>query len=103
MNEIVTVTGLSNQEFLETYPHPGRIGLSGGVTLIDRAIARAERHVDETGRWSHWSHSFLFQGRRHDGHHWVIESDLQVNRKHIRLGVQENRIAKFFDEGLYTV
>ena len=94
---------MSNREFLETYAHPGRVGLSGGVTLIDKAIARAERHIDAAGKWSLWSHAFLFQGRRHDGHHWVIESDLQVNRKHIRLGVQENRIAKYFDEHLYTI
>ena len=102
MNEIITVTGMSNREFLETYAHPGRVGLSGGITLIDKAIARAERHIDAERKWSLWSHAFLFQGRRHDGHHWVIESDLQVNRKHIRLGVQENRIAKYFDEELYT-
>ncbi|HXT39717.1 MAG TPA: hypothetical protein VN887_06810 [Candidatus Angelobacter sp.] len=103
MNEIITVTGLSNREFLETYSHPGRIGLSGGTTLVDKAIARAERHVDGAGQWSLWSHSFLFQGRRPDGHHWVIESDLQINRKHIRLGVQENRISKYFDERLYAM
>ena len=102
MNETVTVTGMSNREFLEAYAQPGRIGLSGGVTLIDKAIARAERHIDDAGRWSLWSHAFLFQGHRPDGHHWVIESDLQINRKHIRLGVQENRISKYFDETLYT-
>src|SRR6266542_5036166 len=102
MNQTVIVTGMSNREFLEAYAHPGRVGLSGGITLIDKAIARAERHIDDAGRWSLWSHSFLFQGRRPDGHHWVIESDLQINRKHIRLGVQENRISKYFDEDLYT-
>ena len=102
MNRIITVTGLSNPEFLEAHAQPGRVGLSGGVTLIDKAIARAERHLDDEGRWSLWSHSFLFQGRRPDGHHWVIESDLQIHRKHIQLGVQENRIAKYFDEELYT-
>ncbi|MDB6065330.1 MAG: hypothetical protein JWR26_1538 [Pedosphaera sp.] len=102
LNRTVVVEGLSNQEFLERYAQPGRVGLSGGVTLIDKAIARAERHIDEAGLWGSWSHAFLFQGSRHDGHHWVIESDLQVNRKHVRLGVQENRISKYFDEGLYT-
>ncbi|PYK58886.1 MAG: hypothetical protein DME21_14710 [Verrucomicrobia bacterium] len=102
MTEVVTITGVSNQEFLETHARPGRVGLSGGITLIDKAIARAERHLDDEGRWSLWSHSFLFQGRRPDGHHWVIESDLQINRRHIRLGVQENRISKYFNEGLYT-
>lgn len=102
MNPVVIVTGMSNREFLETYAHAGRVGLSGGATLIDHAIARAERHIDEDRRWSLWSHAFLFQGRRIDGQHWVIESDLQVHRRHIQLGVQENRIAKYFDEDLYT-
>jgi len=100
--QTVVVTGLSNREFLELHAQPGRIGLSGGVTLIDKAICRAERHLDERAHWGAWSHAFLFEGLRPDGHHWVIESDLQVHRKHIQLGVQENRIAKYFDEALYT-
>src|SRR5439155_11765621 len=87
---------------LESYAWPGRIGLAGGSTPIDKAIARAQRHLDANKVWSHWSHAFVFQGQRADGHHWVIESDLQINRRHIRLGVQENRISKFFDDGLYT-
>lgn len=102
LNQTVVVTGMSNQEFLAKYARAGRVGLSGGITLIDKAIARAERHLDESGRWGSWSHAFLFQGARHDGHHWVIESDLQINRKHIRLGVQENRVSKYFNEDLYT-
>jgi hypothetical protein len=32
----------------------------------------------------------------------VIESDLQIHRKHIQLGVQENRVAKYYDEKFYT-
>jgi hypothetical protein len=102
MNEIIPVTGLSNQEFLEKYARPGCIGLSGGVSLIDRVIRRAERHVGTEKEWSQWSHALLFQGRRLDGHHWVIESDLQVIRKHISLGVQENRVTKYHDETLYS-
>ena len=101
-DQTVVVTGLSNREFLELYARPGRIGLSGGITFIDMAICRAERHLDERERWGSWSHAFLFQGLRLDGHHWVIESDLQIHRKHIQLGVQENRISKYFDEALYT-
>lgn len=101
-NDTVVVTGLSNQEFLERYARSGRVGLSSGITLIDMAIARAERHLDEYKKWGAWSHAFLFQGARHDGHHWVVESDLQINRRHIRLGVQENRISKYYDEKLYT-
>jgi|SRR5208282_1256560 len=100
--QTVVVTGLSNREFLELHARSGRIGLSGGVTFVDKAICRAERHLDERAQWGSWSHAFLFQGQRPDGHHWVIESDLQVHRKHIQLGVQENRISKYFDEGLHT-
>jgi hypothetical protein len=101
-NETVVLTGLSNHEFLARYARVGRIGLSGGVTLVDKAICRAERHVHGKKKWGAWSHAFLFQGERHDGHHWIIESDLQFRRKHISLGVQENRVSKYFDEKLYT-
>ncbi|HUL50960.1 MAG TPA: hypothetical protein VLU94_00100 [Candidatus Nitrosotalea sp.] len=102
MNEVVTLSGISNQVFLETYAKPGRIGLSGGFTLIDKAISHAERRISASGQHSLWSHAFVFQGLRHDDRHWVIESDLQVHRRHIQLGVQENRIDKYFDESLYT-
>src|SRR3954468_8278349 len=98
----IFLTDLTNEQFLEQYARPGRIGLSGGLTLVDKAICRAERHLDGEEKWGAWSHAFLFQGRRHDGHHWVIESDLQIHRKHIQLGVQENRVSKYFDERLYT-
>ncbi len=100
--QIIRVTGLSNQEFLERHAAAGRIGLSGGITFIDKAILRAQRHLDAAENWGSWSHAFVFQGRRVDGHHWLIESDLQVHRRHIQLGVQENRVAKYFDEKLYT-
>jgi len=101
-NEIIRLTNLSNEEFLKLHARPGRIGLSGGLTFIDQAICRAERHLDEKARWGLWSHAFIFQGTRPDGHHWVIESDLQVHHKHIQLGVQENRVSKYYDEKLYT-
>ena len=101
-DQTVMVTDLSNREFLERYARAGRIGLSGGETLIDKAICRAQRHLDVSREWGAWSHAFLFQGQRVDGYHWVIESDLQIHRKHIQRGVQENRISKYFDEGLYT-
>ncbi len=101
-NQTVFITGLSNREFLERYAGLGRVGLSGGVTPIDLAISRAERHLDGEKRWGIWTHAFLFEGARADGHHWVIESDLELHRKHIRLGAQENRISKYHDEKLYT-
>jgi len=96
-----TVEGLTNREFLEQYAHPGRIGIVGGSELANRLIGRAQRHLIEGREWSVWSHAFLLQGRRADGHHWLIESDLDIKRKHIRLGVQENRIEKYFDDGKY--
>jgi hypothetical protein len=99
---VILEDNLSNEEFLKKHARAGRIGLAGGITLIDKAIVRAERHVDADKQWSHWSHAFLFQGQRVDGHQWVIESDLQINRKHIALGVQENRVSKYHDQGLYT-
>jgi hypothetical protein len=101
-NQLVRVTGLSNQEFLERYAQPGRVGLSGGVTLIDKTICRAERHIAPDEQWGAWSHAFLFEGSRADGYQWVIESDLQFHRKHIQLGVQENRVTKYHDGTLYT-
>ncbi len=102
-NGVVRVNGMSNREFLERYARAGCIGLSGGVSLIDRAICRAERHLDDERKWGAWSHAFVFQGKRADGYHWVIESDLQVHSKHVQLGVQENRISKYFDEEMYTM
>jgi hypothetical protein len=101
-NQTHIVTGLSNREFLERYACAGRVGLSGGDTLVDQAICRAERHLDDQERWGAWSHAFFFEGARADAQHWVIESDLQFHRKHIQLGVQENRVAKYHDEKLYT-
>ena len=100
-NQIIEVTGLSNREFLERYARVGRVGLSGGDTLVDKVICRSQRHLDEEDRWGAWSHVFFFEGERADGHQWVIESDLQFHRKHIQLGVQENRVAKYFDEKMY--
>ncbi|HLX71721.1 MAG TPA: hypothetical protein VKV04_19075 [Verrucomicrobiae bacterium] len=101
-SQIVRLSNLSNEEFLTRYARAGRIGLSGGLTLIDKAICRAERHLNEEEKWGIWSHAFVFQGVRADGHHWVLESDVQVQHKHIHLGVQENRITKYHDESLYT-
>jgi hypothetical protein len=100
--ETVILSDLSNREFLDRYARPGRIGLSSGATLVDQAICRAQRHLDVAGKWGAWSHAFLFQGRRVDGQHWVIESDLQIHRKHIQLGVQENRVSKYYDGELYS-
>jgi hypothetical protein len=98
MSEPIVVCNLSNRDFLESHAQSGRVGLVGGTTLIEKVIRKAERHIDENERRSLWSHAMLFEGKRADGHHWVIESDLQIHRKHIQLGVQENRISKYYDE-----
>jgi hypothetical protein len=101
-NSTIVVTGLSNQEFLQRYAKAGCIGLCNGATLVDKTICRAQRHLNTDEQWGEWSHAFLFEGQRVDGHHWVVESDVQVHRKHIQFGVQENRISKYFDERLFT-
>jgi hypothetical protein len=102
MPDTIVVQDLTNEEFFERHAHAGRIGLVGGTSLIDRLINRGQRHQIDGQTWSTWSHVFLFQGRRADGHHWVIESDLAIQRKHIRLGVQENRASKYFDAEKYS-
>jgi hypothetical protein len=72
------------------------------VTWVDKAICRAQWHLDADHRWGVWAHAFIFQGRRADGQHWVLESDLQIHHKHIQLGVQENRVTKYHDETLFA-
>ena len=100
---IITVpSSTTNRAFLEEFAQPGRIGLCGGDSLIDRGIARAERHATPDGQWSRWTHAFVFGERRSDGHLWIIESDLQVLRGHLQFGVQENRTTKYHDEQLYS-
>ncbi|HEX7653353.1 MAG TPA: hypothetical protein VF607_07600 [Verrucomicrobiae bacterium] len=99
--QTITVTGLSNREFIERYAAPGRLGLCGGTTKVDLAIRVAQRHLTHNKNFSHWSHAFLFAGRRIDGQHWVMESDLQILTKNVQLGVQENRADKYFDEKMY--
>ena len=101
LNKTVMVSGITNQEFLERYAQAGRIGLCQGATLIDKVICKAQRRLDRDGTSGSWSHVFLFQGERADGHHWVIESDLQIHRKHFQFGVQENRISKYFNQDLF--
>lgn len=99
--QILCVDIITNSEFFEQHAAPGRIGLVCGSSLVDHAITRAQRspHTEVAARG--WSHAFLLQGRRLDGMHWVIESDLEIHRRHLRLGVQENRLTKFCGDGDY--
>ena len=98
MNKLHAVAEMSNRDFLATYAGAGRVGLACGSFGIDKLIRRAQRHVNADKQWSLWSHALVFQGERADGHHWVIESDLDIHHKHIRLGAQENRVSKYYDE-----
>ena len=87
----------SNAEFLLAHAAPARIVLAGGNHPIDRSIRRAQRLLTKQDD-SAWSHAFLFGTRRSDDHWWVLESDIDVRTRQIRLGAQENRLDKFFDE-----
>lgn len=100
-NQTIIVSGMSNREFLEIHARPGRVGLCGGVTRVDLAIRHAQRRLHAERRWSNWSHAFLFQGKRIDGQHWVVESDIQILKKNIQLGAQENRAEKYHDEKMF--
>lgn len=87
----------SNEGFLLAHAAPARIGLAGGSHPVDRTIRRVQRPLTADGSDSAWSHAFLFGERRSDGHWWVLESDLDARHRQIRLGAQENRLAKYFD------
>ena len=95
---VVAVEGLTNAQFLEQYAGPGRVGLCGGTDLVNKAIRKLQFAVTADGHRSPWSHAFICSGRRVDGRHWVLESDLDVRHKQIRLGVQENRIDRYHAE-----
>lgn len=94
----VEVEGLTNAEFFDRYAAPGRVCLVGGESLVEKAIRRAQRRQLADRSWSHWGHVFLCEGRRVDGQHWVIESDLDPHRERTQLGVQENPIQKYHDQ-----
>lgn len=88
----------SNRQLFETHARAGCVGLVGGADWLNRAIRRMQHGGLSPERRSDWSHAFLLSGVRADGQHWVLESDLEMHRKQIRLGVQENRASKYFDE-----
>jgi hypothetical protein len=96
--KIINLSDLSNEEFISRYAAPGMVGLVGGSASIDRAIRKAQGMVFGKKENSLWSHAFLFGEKRIDGHHWLLESDIEVHRKQVRWGVQENRANKYFDK-----
>ena len=87
---------LRNQELFTSYAKPGVVGLAGGAHFIDRTIRKVQRHWRSDAPSSLYSHAFICSGVRADGQHWLLESDLELRHKQIRLGVQENRAAKYF-------
>lgn len=93
--DVVIVENLSNLEFFDRFAERGRVGLVGGPDLIERAIRRAQRRQRADRSWSDYGHVFLLQGRRVDGWHWVIESDIDLHRERAQIGVQENRVDKY--------
>lgn len=96
-----SVSTISAMPISSRYAAPGRIGLCGGSDAVTMAIRRAQGFVTEDGHRSPWSHAFLFTGERADGHHWVIESDLDLRSRHLRLGAQENRLDRYFDDAAF--
>ncbi len=95
--EILNIKGLTNKQFVEKYAKPGCIGLVGADNVIDNSIKKAQKFITADGKFSLWSHAFMFSGIRQDGQWWIIESDLEFYKKQTRLGVQENRAEKYFD------
>ena len=95
------IQDLRNQELFAAHAKPGVVGLAGGAHFIDRTIRKVQRHWRADTPRSLYSHAFICSGVRADGQHWLIESDLEIHHKQIRLGVQENRAAKYFSAADY--
>lgn len=89
--------GRGNEAFLLKHAAPGRIGLCTGDEWISKLIRKAQAPLTTDGHRSLWSHAFLFGEQRSDGHWWVIESDLDLRTRQMRLGVQENRLSRYYD------
>ena len=87
----------SNEAFLQRHAAPGRIGLCAGGDWISKVIRKSQAPLTDDGHRSLWSHAFLFSEQRSDGQWWVIESDLDLRYKQMRLGVQENRLSRYYD------
>ena len=95
MSHAASQTRSSNAELFALHARPGMVGLAGGSAWVDRTIRRVQTPWRRAN--SCWSHAFICSGTRIDGAHWVLESALEIRHKQIRLGVSENRAAKYFD------
>jgi len=87
----------TNAAFLLKHAAPGRIGLVCGSDATSKLIRKAQAPLTADRHRSQWSHAFVFSEQRIDGHWWVVESDLDFRYRQIRVGVQENRIERYFD------
>lgn len=92
---------MTNEQFFEKYATQAAIGLVGGSHFIDKTIKKAQKKITKTKQASFFSHVFLIGEKRIDGKQWIIESDLEFHTKQVKLGVQENRIDKYFDEKMF--
>lgn len=92
---------MTNKDFFTNYAKPATIGLVGGTALIDKSIRKAQKFITPNNIESYWSHAFIVNGIRQDNEIWIIESDLEFHTKQINLGVQENRISKYYNEAEY--
>ncbi len=92
---------MTNEEFFSKYADEAMVGLVGGTHFIDESIKKAQSKITKNKVMSAMSHAFIIGEKRIDGKRWVIESDLQFNKTQILVGVQENRIDKYFDEKLF--
>ncbi len=92
---------MSNEEFFNTWSRPGSVCLVGGTHFIDRSIKKAQKKLTLDKKDSLFSHAFIISEKRVDEKWWLIESDLEIHTKQVKLGVQENRIDKYFDEKMF--
>jgi len=92
---------VTNEDFFNRFASPASIGLVGGTAFIDKTIIKAQKKITPDKKPALFSHAFLIGEKRMDDKWWVIESDLEFHRKQIKLGVQENRLDKYFDENLF--
>jgi hypothetical protein len=88
----------NNESFFKAHAKPGSVGLVGGSDALNKLIRRAQRRQTKEKISSLYSHAFLCGPLREDGHHWVVESDLDIHRERAQLGVQENRLEKYFSD-----
>jgi hypothetical protein len=100
-SSIAEVASPSNVAFFDQYAKAGMVGLVGGARGVDATIRKAQRKLVPDGSWSDFSHAFVVVGAREDGHVWCLESDIELLRERVRIGVQENRVEKYADAASY--